>query len=343
MNEMDTLRDLVKFNTIKDKDNQGILTYIENYLKTLGIFLEKKEKYLIMSIGKEPILGFIGHSDTVNYIEGWSTNPFDVTVKDDNIYGLGVCDMKGGIAAFLQALAEIDLNTLKRGIKVYITYDEEIAFSGIKEILKSHEQFPEYIIVGEPTDNQIITGCKGLLAVRIKTKGKKVHSSTPDKGKSANLEMIKLLNELQNFYEKEIKIERNDNYEVNYTTMNIGLINGGNSINSVSDKCESFIDFRIAKEEHIEKIKQKINELSEKYKADIYYEIEIQPFFNNIDFLENKKTANFMTEASWVKGKRIILGPGPITAHEINEHISIKSFRLLIEQYKGLIEKICNQ
>ena len=343
MNEMDTLRDLVKFNTIKDKDNQGILTYIENYLKTLGIFLEKKEKYLIMSIGKEPILGFIGHSDTVNYIEGWSTSPFDVTVKDDNIYGLGVCDMKGGIAAFLQALAEIDLNTLKRGIKVYITYDEEIAFSGIKEILKSHEQFPEYIIVGEPTDNQIITGCKGLLAVRIKTKGKKVHSSTPDKGKSANLEMIKLLNELQNFYEKEIKIERNDNYEVNYTTMNIGLINGGNSINSVSDKCESFIDFRIAKEEHIEKIKQKINELSEKYKADIYYEIEIQPFFNNIDFLENKKTANFMTEASWVKGKRIILGPGPITAHEINEHISIKSLRLLIEQYKGLIEKICNQ
>lgn len=343
MNEMDTLRDLVKFNTIKDKDNQGILTYIENYLKTLGIFLEKKEKYLIMSIGKEPILGFIGHSDTVNYIEGWSTNPFDVTVKDDNIYGLGVCDMKGGIAAFLQALAEIDLNTLKRGIKAYITYDEEIAFSGIKEILKSHEQFPEYIIVGEPTDNQIITGCKGLLAVRIKTKGKKVHSSTPDKGKSANLEMIKLLNELQNFYEKEIKIERNDNYEVNYTTMNIGLINGGNSINSVSDKCESFIDFRIAKEEHIEKIKQKINELSEKYKADIYYEIEIQPFFNNIDFLENKKTANFMTEASWVKGKRIILGPGPITAHEINEHISIKSLRLLIEQYKGLIEKICNQ
>ena len=343
MNEIEILKALVKYNTVKDKENQEFLTYIENYLKALGFYVEKKEKYLIMSIGRKPILGFIGHSDTVNYIEGWSINPFDVKVKDDNIYGLGVCDMKGGIAAFLQALAEIDLNTLKRGIKVYITYDEEIAFSGIKEILKSHEQFPEYIIVGEPTDNQIITGCKGLLAVRIKTKGKKVHSSTPDKGKSANLEMIKLLNELQNFYEKEIKIERNDNYEVNYTTMNIGLINGGNSINSVSDKCESFIDFRIAKEEHIEKIKQKINELSEKYKADIYYEIEIQPFFNNIDFLENKKTANFMTEASWVKGKRIILGLGPITAHEINEHISIKSLRLLIEQYKGLIEKICNQ
>ena len=342
MNEIDILKILVQYNTVEDKENQKILAYIEEYLKLLGFTIQKKEKYLIMSIGKKPILGFIGHSDTVNYINGWSTNPFDVTVKDDNIYGLGVCDMKGGIAAFLQALAEIDLNTLKRGIKVYITYDEEIAFSGIKDILKNHEQFPEYIIVGEPTDNQIITGCKGLLAVRIKTKGKKVHSSTPDKGESANLKMIKLLNELQNFYEEGIKVEQNDNYEVNYTTMNIGLINGGNSINSVSDKCESFIDFRIAKEEHIETIKQKINELSDKYKADVYYEIEIQPFFNKIDFLEDEKTANFMTEASWVKGKRMILGPGPVTAHEINEHITKKSLRLLVEQYKELIEKICN-
>ena len=342
MSEIDLLKALVKYNTVEDKENQKILVYIEEYLKPLGFTIQKKEKYLIMSIGKEPNLGFIGHSDTVNYIDGWLTNPYDVTVKNDNIYGLGVCDMKGGIAAFLQALAEIDLNTLKRGIKVYITYDEEIAFSGIKDILKSHEEFPEYIIVGEPTDNQIITGCKGLLAVRIKTKGKKVHSSTPDKGESANLKMIKLLNELQNFYEKEIKVEKNDNYEVNYTTMNIGLINGGNSINSVSDKCESFIDFRIAKEEHIETIKQKINELSDKYKADVYYEIEIQPFFNKIDFLEDEKTANFMTEASWVKGKRMILGPGPVTAHEINEHITKKSLRLLVEQYKELIEKICN-
>lgn len=342
MSEIDLLKALVKYNTVEDKENQKILAYIEEYLKLLGFTIQKKEKYLIMSIGKKPILGFIGHSDTVNHINGWSTNPFDVTVKDDNIYGLGVCDMKGGIAAFLQALAEIDLNTLKRGIKVYITYDEEIAFSGIKDILKNHEQFPEYIIVGEPTDNQIITGCKGLLAVRIKTKGKKVHSSTPDKGESANLKMIKLLNELQNFYEEGIKVEQNDNYEVNYTTMNIGLINGGNSINSVSDKCESFIDFRIAKEEHIEKIKQKIDELSAKYKADISYEIEIQPFFNKIDFIENEKTANFMTEASWVKGKRMILGAGPVTAHEINEHITKKSLRLLVEQYKELIEKICN-
>ena len=50
-----------------------------------------------------------------------------------------------------------------------------------------------------------------------------------------------------------------------------------------------------------------------------------------------------MTEASFVEGKRIILGPGDVTAHEPNEHISIKSLQYLVKQYKELIDKICNE
>jgi len=54
------------------------------------------------------------------------------------------------------------------------------------------------------------------------------------------------------------------------------------------------------------------------------------------------KTANFLTEASVVKNsKRIILGPGPVTAHEINEHITEESYDRLVKQYKNIIERIC--
>ena len=342
MEEIKILKELVNFNTIKDKENQKFLNYIEKYLKDLGFKLEKKEKYLIMSIGENPNLGFIGHSDTVDYTEGWKTNPFTLTQEGDYLYGLGVCDMKSGIAAFIQALKESNLSKLKKGIKIYITYDEEIAFAGIKEIIKSEIDMPKYIIVGEPTNNKVITGCKGLLATKINIKGKKVHSSRTDKGKSANSSMIKLLNELENFYEKSIKNEIDEQYEVPYTTMNIGIIKGGSSINSVSDNCESFIDFRIIRKEHIQKIKNKIKELAKKYEANYNFEIEIAPFLNKIDFLKEENTANFMTEASFVKGKRIILGAGPVTAHEVDEHISIQSLKLLVKQYKELIEKICN-
>ena len=182
-------------------------------------------------------------------------------------------------------------------------------FRGIKEIVETDEVFPEYVIIGEPTDNKIITGCKGLLAVKVYTYGNKVHSSRPDKGKNANSIMIRLLNELEIFYESIIKKEKNSKFEVPYTTMNIGLINGGNSINSLADKCETYIDFRIMKDEHISIIKEKLQNLCEKYDATFYVDLEILPFFNHIDFISKQETAGFMTEASFIKAKRIILGP----------------------------------
>ena len=53
---------------------------------------------------------------------------------------------------------------------------------------------------------------------------------------------------------------------------------------------------------------------------------------NNI----NKKKASMISGA-----KRMILGTGPVTAHEVNEHISTKSYDELVQQYEKLIYKIC--
>ena len=94
MEKYKILKDLVKFNTIKDKENKEIIEYIEEYLKELGFKTECKTKDLVMSIGKKPKLGFLGHTDTVEYIEEFK-NPFELTLKDGILYGLGACDMKG--------------------------------------------------------------------------------------------------------------------------------------------------------------------------------------------------------------------------------------------------------
>lgn len=337
------LKDLVGFNTIKDRQNKEILDYIENYLENLGFTVEKRKKYLVMSYGKSPKLAFIGHSDTVEYIDGWDSNPFILTKKENNLYGLGACDMKGGIAAFLSALSDIDLKKLKYGIKVIITYDEEIAFTGIKEVIKDDIKIPEYVIVGEPTDNKAMTGCKGLFAIKVFTNGIKVHSSTPHKGKSANLNMIKLLNELDMFYNENIKGEINKEYEVPYTTMNIGLLNGGSAINSVAASCMSYVDFRTVSNDHVELLKCKLNELCKKYDAKYEIDIDVKTFYNNIDFWDKTYTAGFMTEASFIgECKRIILGVGPMSAHEINEHVNIESLKNCKEQYIKIVKETCN-
>ena len=342
MEKYKILKDLIKFNTIKDKENKEILDYIESYLLNLGFKTEKREKNLIMSIGKDFKFGFLGHTDTVEYIDGWNTNPFELTNKDGNLYGLGTCDMKGGIAAILDAVSKIDLKKLKYGIKLYFTYDEEIGFGGVYNIVNSKKVFPEYMIFGEPTNNEILVGSKGLLEYELDFIGIKAHSSNPAKGISANMNAIKFLMELDEFYQKEIKVFEDISYEVPYTTMNVGVINGGSAKNSVPANCNVVMDFRIVEKEHINKIKEKIEELSNKYSCKNNIIECVEPFINKISLVKEIKTANFITEASFVNCKnKIILGPGPVTAHEVNEYITKESYEKTVEQYIEIIEKVC--
>ena len=336
------LEDLVKFNTINDIQNKEIINYIEKFLLDLKFKTEYKGKYLIMSIGKNPKLGFLGHTDTVKFIDGWNSNPYELTYKDGNLYGLGTCDMKGGIAAILDTVAKIDFSKLKNGIKLYFTYDEEIGFGGIYDIVNSGEKFPDTMIFGEPTNNEILVGSKGLLEFELLFNGIKVHASNPTKGKSANMNAVKCLYELDNFYNNNIKAYENNSFEVPFTTMNVGIINGGIEKNSVSASCSVCLEFRIAKNEHIDLIKEKIEELAKKYDANVKVVESIEPFINKTKFSKEIKTANFMTEASLTKCKeKIILGTGPATAHEVNEHITEESYNKLIKQYKDIIMKVC--
>ena len=342
MSEYKILEDLVKFNTIKDKENKEIINYIEKYLKDLGFNTEYKGKCLIMHIGKKFKLGFLGHTDTVEYVNKWKTNPFELTKLGNKLYGLGVCDMKGGIAAMLEAVSKINFSKLTYGMKLYFTYDEEIDFGGINEINNKKEKFPEVMIFGEPTNNETLVGSKGLLEYKLIFNGIKAHSSDPEKGKSANINAVKFLSELDEFYNNEIKTEKEERYEVPYTTMNVGIIKGGSGINSVSDSCEVSIDFRIANKNHIADIDKKIDKLSNIYECKIDKRKELEPFLNIINFVDKVKTANFITEASFIKSSnKIILGVGPVTAHEVNEYITKESYRKLLEQYEELIIKTC--
>ena len=335
----EVLNNLVGFNTIKDKENKEIISYLEQTLINLGFKTEKKDKFLIMSNKEEVTLGFVGHTDTVESADGWKYERFKLTKENNKLYGLGVCDMKSGIAAIISAISQIDFKNLSKGMKLYFTYDEEIAFSGIKEVVKYEKSFPKTIIIGEPTNNEIVVGSKGLMEYKISFKGINTHSSTPDKGKNAIMEAVSFINELNAFYENDIKKIQNENFEIPYTTMNVGVINGGSAINSVPDYCEFLVDFRTIDKEIEEYIIKKINKLKEKYNANVIELNRLSAFYNKSDI--SSKTCNFITEASFLDNARIILGAGPVTAHEVNEYITKDSLNKLTEQYKELILKNC--
>ena len=339
LNVEEVLENLVKFNTIKDKENKEILDYIENTLISMGFKTEKRDKFLIMYNKEDAQLGFLGHTDTVEFTDNWKYNKFDLTKIGNKIYGLGVCDMKSGIAAIISAISQIDFKNFDKGMKLYFTYDEEIGFSGIKDVINYENKFPSTMIIGEPTNNEIMIGSKGLMEYKIIFKGVKTHSSTPEKGKSAIMSAISFINELNIFYENKLKQDLNSNFEIPYTTMNIGKINGGSSINSVPDSCEVLIDFRTTDEEKEKSIVNILQNLREKYECEIKELNKISAFLTKTKI--SNKTCNFITEASFLKNDRIILGAGPVTAHEVDEYITTESLYNLVEQYKELIEQYC--
>lgn len=335
------LKNLVECNTIQDRENFKIMNYIETELKSLGFETVEKDKFLIMKNKQESDLGFVGHTDTVEYTEAWKYSPNTITVVEDKLYGLGVCDMKAGIAAIISAISDIDWCKLSKGIKLYFTYDEEIGFSGIKEIVKIEKNFPKTILIGEPTNNEIMVGSKGLLEYEVCFRGINSHSSTPQKGKNAIMAAVNFINELNAFYNEIIKIKENPYFTVPYTTMNVGKIEGGIGINSVLDFCKVLIDFRTIDVEIEQDIISKIRELELKYSAKVENLNQISPFINETKFTSKIKTCDFITEASFLENERVILGAGPVTAHEANEYITIESLEKLVKQYKNIIEETC--
>ncbi len=338
MEAKEILKELVSYNTIMDKENTQIMDYIEQYLKEYNFTTKRVSKCLIAYNDPNPNIGFIGHTDTVDY-ESWDGDPFTLKEVNNKLIGLGACDMKGGCSAILSAVSKIDLSKYK--IALYFTYDEETCQEGIKDI--KDLIVPNNVIIGEPTNNIPTYGTKGILEFTITFKGIKCHSSTPEKGKSAILECSHFISKLEEFYE-ELKKDKVNDFEVPYTTMNIGLIKGGESDNSVPGKCEITVDFRISKKDHLEIIENRIKELLSNYDATYKVDFAIPPNINNndISFLEKisskKQTKCYLTEGSYIDKNFIILGPGPDTSHQKNEYITTESLNKTVELYIKIIE-----
>lgn len=328
----DILKDLISFNTVNDQENKEIINYIEKYLTNIGFKTEYKSKCLVMSNKKDCDIAFLGHTDTVPASNDWIFNPYSLCERDNKLYGLGTSDMKGSIAAILSAVSKIKWDKVKTGIKLFFTYDEEIGFKGIKELIDNKERFPKLMIIGEPTNNEIVNASKGLLEFKFTFRGLASHSSKPDEGINAIENCLIFLNELKKFYYSLKK----DIIATKYATMNIGVINGGRCINIVPDNCEVLVDFRTVTKEQNELIIKEVQKLIEDY--DATYEI-----INNINPFISKSLkivmSDFITEASFIEtDNKYILGIGPNNAHKIDEFITIDSLRKLEEQYINIIK-----
>ena len=187
---------LLRFDTESSKSNIALISFVEDYLRSLGIAYIKipdtagGKAAIFATIGPNCDGGIVlsGHTDVVPVAgQAWSSDPFKLRSENGRLYGRGTCDMKGFDAVCVAMIPEFKATRLARPIHILLSYDEEINCRGpLGTIAQFGLQLPRpaAVIVGEPTLMQVADAHKGVGAYETRVHGHEAHSSKPALGAS---------------------------------------------------------------------------------------------------------------------------------------------------------------
>ena len=210
-----------------------------------------------------PIVVLYGHTDTVPAGTGWTVSPFEGILKDGKILGRGAYDCKGRIAVYTYAtLAIKETGALTSGkIVLAMTVDEETGgVDGVKYLL-DHGHLKCDLAICEGPDTSLWIAHVGLLQLAITVDGKSSHAGRLWTGDNAILKMMRLIDALQKTKAHFESLGTKYKAEfVRYTTLNIGVIQGGSKVNMVPSQCTVQVDMRIAPDQRIEYVLKKVQD-----------------------------------------------------------------------------------
>lgn len=237
-----------------DRSNLRVIEHLANWLDGLGFTTElmplphaPHKANLIATYGSgEGGLVLAGHTDTVPFDEHkWQTDPFEIMERDNRLYGLGTCDMKGFFPVALEAVIPFLGKTLSAPITIVATSDEESSMAGARYLVDSQKPKASYAIIGEPTDLRPVYAHKGIAFMSVRLQGASGHSSNPDLGCNALDSMYDVMGELIAFRKELAAQYQNPAFEVHIPTMNLGCMNAGDSPNRICSHAELQIDLRL--------------------------------------------------------------------------------------------------
>lgn len=171
---------------------------------------------------------------------------FTPLIRNNRLHGRGACDTKGSVAAFFQALLDLAADSpTNRPRHTEIVFaglvDEEWCQAGSRRL---GERGPkaDLAVAGEPTLLQVVTAHKGNLWLRLETRGRAAHGSTPQLGKNAVLPMARISECLLTEYAEQLAERRHP--LLGSPTVNLGRIGGGSQPNVVPPSCFVELDRR---------------------------------------------------------------------------------------------------
>ncbi len=379
-NSLAHLEKLIAYPTISRDSNLDLMAYVRGVLEGCGISSllvhneDGRKANLWATMGPEGLPGVVlsGHTDVVP-VEGqaWSSDPFRMERRGGNLYGRGTADMKGFIACCLSMAERAAKARLATPIHFAFSYDEEIGCVGVRrllDLLKDAPVKPRLCIVGEPTLMQAVTAHKGKLGFRVTAHGLEAHSSLAPIGVNAIYMAADLIGAIRAI-QKDIAERgyRDGDYEVAYTTLHVGKMQGGEVMNIVPNRASFDFEIRYLPEddEHaiVARIKAAAEEIAQGYRGVFdkarfeFAELQSYPAMNTpvdseaVKFVHSLTGGNstgkitFGTEGGLFQKvlgtPAVVCGPGNIAvAHKPDEHVSEAQMAACDRMLERLVERL---
>ncbi len=246
---VELLARLVAFDTTSAKSNLPLIGFVEAYLGRHGVTSQRirneagTHASLVARIGsgEGAAIGLSGHTDCVP-VEGqvWSSRPFALAAKGERLHGRGACDMKGFLACVLAMVPPFVGREGGPPIDLLFSYDEEVGCTGVRPLiarLGKDLPRPAMVIVGVPTDMEVVDAHKSIDAYVTTVTGREAHSSMPQLGANAIQPATALVSKLGRIGADLAKRKDGPRFDPPYATLQVGMIEGGTAPNIVPRQC----------------------------------------------------------------------------------------------------------
>ncbi len=249
------LERLIAFPTVSRSGNRALVDYVRSLVEPAGAHVvttdDGPDANMWISVGPHDVPGVVlsGHSDVVPVAgQHWRHDPFVLRAEDGRLYGRGTADMKGFLASAIHAVRIAARRPLRTPLHLAISFDEEIGCVGVRSllpVLAAQPVRPLLVWIGEPTGLKLASGHKGKSAYRVTFTGRAAHSALTPQGVNAiylATDFIGALRDVQN--DLIARAAPDPAYDVGYSTVHVGTIRGGETLNIVPGTCTLEFEIR---------------------------------------------------------------------------------------------------
>lgn len=288
-----------------------------------------EDRFNVFASWGEPVVVLSTHIDTVP--------PFFPSSEDDEyVHGRGACDTKGGIASMIHAIQEL-LAEGSRGFGLLLVVGEETDSVGAQKA-NWEPRGSRWLVNGEPTENRLALGSKGMLYLALEAEGRAAHSAYPELGDSAIDKLLDVLARLRTVPFPEDPI-------LGDTTLNVGTLSGGRASNVVADHARAEVTLRTVGD--TSEVRRKLAAAVHASPGVRIAEIRETPALHlgalpGFETSIVKYTTDIPRLGAW--GQPFLLGPGSIhVAHTPEERVLKRDLIEAVRLYKEMVRRLLDR